>query len=215
MRIDLVTLFPSMFTSPFAESIVQRAIKKKLIDIKIHNLRDWAVDKYKTVDDKPFGGGVGMILKVDIIDRCLKDIGPGHTILLSPRGKRFTEQKAETLAKLDRIILICGHYEGVDQRVADHLVDEEISIGDFITTGGELPAMLIIDSVVRLLPGVLGKNESSQEESFSSKLNRKIEYPQYTRPAEYRGWSVPTALLSGNPKLIEEFKKKNTQEKTD
>ncbi len=209
MRIDIVTLFPAMFESPFSGSILKRAIDRKLIEIKIHNLRDWAEDNYKTVDDKPFGGGVGMLLKVDVVGRCLENM-KGRKILMSARGKRFTQEKAEELAKIENLVFICGHYEGVDQRIADHLVDEEISIGDFVTTGGELPAMTIIDSIVRLLPGVLGKDESSEEESFSKKLDRKIEYPQYTRPAEYKGWKVPEELLSGDPKLIDKFKKKNS-----
>ncbi len=209
MRIDIVTLFPAMFESPFSGSILKRAIDRKLIEIKIHNLRDWAEDNYKTVDDKPFGGGVGMLLKIDVMDKCLQKL-KGYKILMSARGKRFTQEKAEELAKIENLVFICGHYEGVDQRIADHLVDEEISIGDFVTTGGELPAMTIIDSIVRLLPGVLGKDESSSEESFSKNLDRKIEYPQYTRPAEYKGWKVPEELLSGDPKLIDKFKKKNS-----
>lgn len=198
-----------MFESPFSGSILKRAIDRKLIEIKIHNLRDWAEDNYKTVDDKPFGGGVGMLLKIDVMDKCLQKL-KGYKILMSARGKRFTQEKAEELAKIENLVFICGHYEGVDQRIADHLVDEEISIGDFVTTGGELPAMTIIDSIVRLLPGVLGKDESSSEESFSKNLDRKIEYPQYTRPAEYKGWKVPAELLSGDPKLIDKFKKKNS-----
>jgi len=206
MRIDIVTLFPKMFESPLGESILKRAIEKKIVDIKIHNLRDWATDNYKTVDDKPFGGGVGMLLKVDVMDRCLEKLD-GYKILMSARGKRFSQEKAEELANLDHIVFVCGHYEGVDQRIADYLVDEEISIGDFVTTGGELPAMTIIDSIVRLLPGVLGKDESSSEESFSKILDRKIEYPQYTRPQEYKGWKVPVELVSGDPKKIDGYKK--------
>lgn len=198
-----------MFESPFAESIISRAIKNKLIEIEIINLRDYANDKYGTVDDKPFGGDVGMLLKVDVVDRCLEKLD-GYKILMSARGKRYTQEKAEELAKLDELVFVCGHYEGVDQRIADHLIDEEISIGDFVTTGGELPAMTIIDSIVRLIPSVLGKDESSKIESFSKELDRKIEYPQYTRPAEYRGWKVPEVLLSGNPTLIDKFKKDNS-----
>jgi tRNA (guanine37-N1)-methyltransferase len=217
MRIDIVTLFPAMFESPFGESIIKRAIKNNLVEIKIHNLRDWALDNYKTVDDKPFGGGVGMLLKVDVMDKCLSTVTGGHAglplqkiVLMSARGKRFTQEKAEELAKMENLVFVCGHYEGVDQRIADHLVDEEISIGDFVTTGGELPAMTMIDSIIRLIPGVLGKDESSSEESFSESLNRKIEYPQYTRPSDYKGWKVPEELLSGDPKLIDKFKKKNS-----
>ena len=204
MKIKIVTLFPKMFESPFAESILKRAIGNKIIEIEIINLRDYANDSYKTVDDKPFGGGVGMLLKVDVVARCLEKIN-GHKILMSARGKRFKQEKAEELAKYEELVFVCGHYEGVDQRIADNLVDEEISIGDFVTTGGELPTMTIVDSIVRLLPGVLGKDKSSNEESFSKKLNRKIEYPQYTRPAEYKGWKVPEVLMSGDPKKIKEW----------
>ena len=208
MRLKIVTLFPKMFESPFAESIIKRAIKNKLIEIEIINLRDYATDKYGTVDDKPFGGDVGMLLKVDVMDKCLEDVGRdnlAHTILMSARGKRFCQEKAEELVKCEELIFVCGHCEGVDQRIADHLVDEEISIGDFVTTGGELPAMTIIDSIVRLLPGVLGKDESSKIESFSKELNRKVEYPQYTRPSDYKGWKVPEVLLSGDPKKIKQW----------
>jgi tRNA (guanine37-N1)-methyltransferase len=204
MKIDIVTLFPQMFDSPLSESIIKRAIKNKLVEIKIHNLRDFATDKYGTVDDKPFGGGVGMLLKIDVMDRCLNKLD-GHKILMSARGKRFTQEKAEELAKMKNIVLVCGHYEGVDQRIVDNLIDEEISIGDFVTTGGELPAMTIIDSIVRLLPGVLGKDESSQEESFSKALKRQKEYPQYTRPANYKGWKVPEVLLCGDQKKIRDW----------
>ena len=211
MKIKIVTLFPKMFESPFAESIIGRAVKNKLVEIETINLRDYAVDKYGTVDDKPFGGDVGMLLKVDVMDRCLEKI-TGHKILMSARGKRFTQEKAEELAKYDELVFVCGHYEGVDQRIADYLVDEEISIGDFVTTGGELPAMTIIDSIIRLLPKVLGKDKSSSEESFSESLDRKIEYPQYTRPSEYKGWKVPEELLSGDPKKISEYKKTATME---
>lgn len=204
MKIKIVTLFPKMFESPFAESIIKRAITNNIVEIEIINLRDYAVDKYRTVDDKPFGGDVGMLLKVDVMDRCLQNLS-GHKVLMSARGKRFTQEKAEELAKKNELVFVCGHYEGVDQRIADYLVDEEISIGDFVTTGGELPAMTIIDSIIRLLPNVLGKDESSKVESFSKELNRKIEYPQYTRPAEYKGWKVPEVLMSGDPKKIKEW----------
>jgi len=198
-----------MFESAFAESIIKKAIGKNIVEIEIINLRDYANDKYGTVDDKPFGGDVGMLLKVDIMDKCLENI-KGHKVLMSARGKRYTQEKAEELVKCEELVFVCGHYEGVDQRIADHLVDEEISIGDFVTTGGELPAMTIIDSIVRLLPGVLGKDESSKIESFCKELDRKIEYPQYTRPSEYKGWKVPEVLLSGDPKLIDKFKKENS-----
>lgn len=214
MRIDVVTLFPKMFESPFGESIISRAIKNNKLILKIHNLRDWATDSYGTVDDKPFGGGVGMVMKIDVIDKALEKIkkeNKGKIILLSARGKRYEQKKVEELAKEDNFILICGHYEGVDERI-NHLIDEEISIGDYVLTGGEIPAMVIIDSVIRLLPGVLGKDESSKSESFSEinidgKKMRTTEYPQYTRPQEYKGWNVPQELLSGDPKKVNEWKK--------
>jgi tRNA (guanine37-N1)-methyltransferase len=204
MKIQIVTLFPEMFESPFGQSIIKRAKEKNLVEIETINLRDFATDNYGTVDDKPFGGGLGMLLRVDVMDRCLEKLN-GRKILMSARGKRYTQEKAEELANCEELVFVCGHYEGADQRIADYLVDEEISIGDFVTTGGELPAMTIMDSIVRLLPGVLGKDESSNEESFSKSLNRKIEYPQYTRPAEYKGWNIPEVLVSGDPKKIKEW----------
>ena len=213
MKIDILTLFPKMFEGVMSESILGRAVKKGLIEVKIHDLRQWAWNSYGAVDDKPFGGGVGMLLRVDVIDKALRAIDSGEkiqdsrTILTSARGKKFDQAKAEEWSKLERLIFICGRYEGVDQRVAENLVDEEISIGDYVLTGGELPTMCMIDATARLIAGVLGKDESSQEESFSGP-ERKIEYPQYTRPQEYQGWKVPEELLSGDPKKIEEWKKK-------
>lgn len=214
MKIDIVTLFPKMFESPFAESIIKRAIKNGIIDLKIHNLRDWAVDTYGSVDDKPFGGDVGMLIRADVVYNALKDIKKDKektkVILMSARGKRFDQKKAEELAKLDNLILIAGHYEGFDQRISDYMVDEEISIGDYVLTGGELPAMVITDAVTRLVAGVLGKDESSQIESWSEieidgKKVRTIEYPQYTRPQEFMGHKVPEVLVSGDPKKIKEW----------
>jgi tRNA (guanine37-N1)-methyltransferase len=212
MKIDILTLFPQMFESPFAESIIKRAIKKGIIDLKIHNLRDFAVDDYGSVDDKPFGGDVGMLIRPEPIFNALEKIKKGtesktKVILMSARGKRFDQKKAEELAKLDNLILIAGHYEGFDQRISDFMIDEEISIGDYVLTGGELPAMVITDAVARLVPGVLGKDESSQIESWSEieidgKKVRTIEYPQYTRPREFMGHKVPEVLLNGDPKKI-------------
>ena len=218
MKIDVLTLFPKMFESPFEESIIKRAIKNKIIELNIHNLRDWAIDSYGTVDDKPFGGGVGMLIRPDVVYRALETLRPADTsldreasktriILMSARGKRFDQEKAEELAKLENIVLISGHYEGFDQRISDFMIDEEISIGDYVLTGGELPAMVVIDTVVRLLPGVLGKDKSSETESFGKELVdgqiiRTIEYPQYTRPQEFMNLKVPEVLLSGDPKKI-------------
>lgn len=218
MKIDVLTLFPEMFKGPFSESIIKRAQEQRLVEINIHNLRDWATDKHKTVDDRPYGGGAGMILKVDVIDKALKKIKSqkSKTILLSAKGKLFTQGKAHEFSKLDHLILIAGHYEGVDERVAKHLVDEEISIGNYILTGGEIPAMVIADSVIRLIPGVLNP-DSLMEESFStttsSQLQATIEYPQYTRPEKYKGWKVPEVLLSGNHKEINSWRESKAKKK--
>jgi len=209
MKIDILTLFPEMFAGPFDESILRRAQDKLLVEITIHNLRKWAEDKHKTVDDRPYGGGPGMILRVDIIDKALtslkKDRKSTKVILLDAKGKRFTQNKAKSLSKSKHLILIAGHYEGIDHRVHEHLVNEVISVGDFVLTGGEIPAMVVVDSIVRLIPGVI-KPESLQEESFS-KMENFTEYPQYTRPDNYQGWKVPEVLLSGNHKEINKWKK--------
>lgn len=212
MKIDILTIFPKMFKGPFDESIVRRAQEKDLVKLKIHDLRDWAEDKHKTVDDKPFGGGPGMIMKIEVIDRALAELKKpkSKTILLTPQGKTFKQKMAQRLARLDQIILICGHYEGVDERVRE-LVDEEISIGDYVLTGGEIPAMAVVDAVVRLIPGVVGRKESLKEESFAEGL---LEYPQYTRPADYKGKKVPKVLLSGNHKEIEGWRKEQAVKKT-
>jgi len=213
MKIDILTIFPEMFKGPFDESLLKRAQDKGLVKIKIHNLRHWAKDKHKTVDDKPFGGGPGMVIKVEVIDQALNDLKKKNskTILLTPQGKAFNQKKAKSLSKLEHIILICGHYEGVDERIRQNLVDEEISIGDYVLTGGEIPAMVVVDTVVRLIPGVVGKKESLKEESFSKGL---LEYPQYTRPAEYKGWKVPEVLVSGNHEEIKKWREKQSKEKT-
>lgn len=211
MKIDIVTLFPKMFSGPFDESIVKRAQDKNLVQVQIHDLRQWGLDKRRTVDDKTYGGGTGMILRVDVIDRALKDIKSSTInhqpliILLDAGGEKFTQQKAVEFSKLEHLILIAGHYEGVDHRVHEHLVDEVISIGDYVLTGGEIPAMVITDAVVRLIPGVLEKPEATQIESFSQE--GVVEFPQYTRPETYKNWKVPEVLLSGNHKEIEKWRK--------
>ena len=237
MTIHILTLFPKMFTGPFDESIIKRAVNKKLVEIKIHNLRNWAIDKRGTVDDRPYGGGAGMILRVEPIYKAIRSIKKESgnsqikTYLLSPRGETFNQKKAEKMAKLKEIILICGHYEGFDERIRN-FIDEEISIGHYILTGGEIPAMAITDAVVRLLPGVLKKEEATRIESFSpdlEKLAKKsvetkishqplairhyLEYPQYTRPEEFRGLKVPQVLLSGDHKKIQEWRKKHIKNK--
>ena len=215
MKIDILTLFPKMFAGPFAESIVARAQKKGLMEIKIHNLRDWATDKRGSVDDRPFGGGVGMILRVDIIARALTDLKLKigncklKIILMTPQGKTFNQKLAGQLSKLDHLILICGHYEGLDERIRK-LVDEEISIGDYVLTGGEIPAMVMVDAITRLIPGVLEKPEATKFESFSPLL----EYPQYTRPADFKSQKVPEILLSGDHQKIADWRQQKALAKT-
>lgn len=203
IQFDILTIFPDIFNSYFSESIIKRAQKNKVIKINIHNFRKFTSDKHKTVDDKPYGGGPGMLLKVEPIYKCLKSIKrkkKSRIILLTPQGKTFNQQKAKILTKYDQIILIAGHYEGFDARI-NKFIDEEISIGNYILTGGELPAMTILDSVTRLLPGGLGHPDSSKNETFSKSTNYK-EYPQYTRPEKFKGMSVPKVLLSGDHKQI-------------
>lgn len=206
MRVDILTLFPEMFGGVFDYSIVKRANEKGLVTIRIHNLRDWSTDKYKSVDDHPYGGGPGMVMRVDIIDKAVGSLKTAESkvILLDAKGETYTEKKAKDLSKHKHIIFICGHYEGVDQRIAENVADEVISVGDYVLSGGEIPTMTIIDSVVRLLPGVLGNEASLAEESHDE---AGLEYPQYTRPEEYKGWKVPEILLSGNHKNISEWKK--------
>jgi len=210
MNFDILTLFPEVFDGVFSKSIIARAIKNKKIKINFHNLKKWAWNNYGAVDDRPYGGGPGMLIRVDVVDKAIEETRnkkqETRIILMSARGKRFTQADAKRLSKEKNIMLICGHYEGFDERVSK-LVDEEISIGDYVLTGGEIPAMVVVDAISRLLPGVLGKDESSTEESFSKK--GKIEYPQYTRPAEYNGKKVPSVLLSGDPKKIKEWQEKH------
>jgi len=197
MKIAVLTLFPGMFTGPLDESIVKRAREAGLLELTLHNLRDYAHDRHRTVDDRPFGGGPGMLLKPEPLFEAVEKLARETTrvILLSPSGRTFNQAIARELAQLDDLLLISGHYEGFDERVREHLADDELSIGDYVLTNGALPAMVIIDAVTRLLPGALGDNTSSHEESFSHRL---LEYPQYTRPADFRGMKVPEVLLSGN-----------------
>lgn len=218
MKIDIVTLFPEMFEFPLGISMMKKAKDIKAVEIDVHNLRRWTSDKHKTVDDRPFGGGLGMVIKVDIVDKAIKELSKAsktkyHTILLSPQGKIFNQQKAQKLSKKKHLIIISGHYEGFDQRIVDNLVDEEISIGDYVLTGGEIPAMAITDAIVRLLPGVLDP-EATHHESFSllithgSQPTSLLDYPTYTRPANYKGWKVPEVLVNGNHNEIEKWRKK-------
>ncbi len=220
MKISILTLFPEMFTGPFDASIIKRAKEKGSIDIQFVNIRDFATDKHSSVDDRPYGGGAGMILRVDVVDRAIQKVLSTplkehplkvRTILLDPTGTPYTQKKAREFSKLDHLILLCGHYEGVDERVRT-LVDEEISIGDFVLTGGEIPAMAVVDSVVRLLPGTLKKTEATIQESFSE--NAGLEYPQYTRPEEYNAMKVPDILLSGDHKKISAWQKDEATKRT-
>ena len=209
MRIDVLTLFPEMFPPILGTSILSRAIAKKVVRVGVHDLRDWSNDKHRKGDDRPYGGGPGMVMRAEPFFLAVEDLkkqasGTPHVVLLSPQGKKLTQRKAETLAKKPWLILLCGHYEGVDDRVQEGLVQEEVSIGDYVLTCGELPAMVLIDSVVRLLPGSLGDDQSASEESFSGNL---LEYPQYTRPVEFRGMRVPDVLLSGDAPRVAEWRK--------
>lgn len=222
MKIDIVTLFPEMFEGPFSESMIKRAQKKGLVEINIHNLRKWSVDKHNTVDDKPYSGGAGMVLMVEPIDKAISELRhkakdtKTKVYLMSPQGAKFTQSKASELSEAGHLILIAGHYEGFDERIREHLVDGEISIGDYVLTGGELPAMVITDAVIRLIPGVLGDSDSLKGETHSidPQFNNRntqsnIKHPVYTRPEEYKGWKVPEVLLSGDHKRIEKWKKEN------
>jgi tRNA (guanine37-N1)-methyltransferase len=197
MKIDVLTLFPAMFAGPLDESIIKRAREAGQLDLAIHNLRDYAHDRHKTVDDRPFGGGPGMLLKPEPIFEAVESLAREGTrvILLSPAGRSFSQAIARELAGLDHLLMVSGHYEGFDERVREQLADDELSIGDYVLTNGALPVMVIIDAVTRLLPGVLGDEDSARDDSFSQGL---LEYPQYTRPAEFRGMKVPEVLLSGN-----------------
>jgi tRNA (guanine37-N1)-methyltransferase len=214
VKIDVLTLFPAMFAGPLDESIVKRAREAKLLDLKIHNLRDWTHDRHKTVDDKPFGGGPGMLLKVEPLFEAIESLSREQTkvILLSPGGRKFSQEIARKLSQEKDLLLVCGSYEGFDERVREALADDELSIGDYVLTNGALPAMVVIDAVARLLPGVLGDDESSHDESFSAGL---LEYPQYTRPAEFRGMKVPDVLLSGNHAEIEKWRREQAKLRTE
>jgi tRNA (guanine37-N1)-methyltransferase len=241
MKFNIVTIFPKIFDSYFSESIIKRASQKGLFEVEITNLRDFTQDKHKTVDDTPYGGGAGMVLKIEPIFKCINYIKSeirnpksetnflpkadqpsaekskiknskklkSRTILFSAKGKRYTQKDAKRLLKYDNLILICGRYEGVDERVAQYIADEEISVGDYVLTGGEIPAMVVVDSVVRLIPGVLGNSESAKDESHSKE--NILEYPQYTKPEEFQGWKVPKILLGGNHQKIKEWRNKNSK----
>src|SRR5438105_4795690 len=213
MKIDVLTLFPAMFAGPLDESIIKRAREAGLLDLKIHNLRDYAHDRHKTVDDRPFGGGPGMLLKPEPIFEAVEALRRERTrvILVSPSGRTFNQAIARELAQVDDLLMISGHYEGFDERVRETLADDELSIGDYVLTNGALPVMVMIDAVTRLLPGALGDEESAHEESFSHGL---LEYPQYTRPSEFRGMKVPAVLLSGNHAQIARWRAEQARLRT-
>jgi len=218
INFHVLTLFPEMFEGPVSQSILSRAVKNDLIDIELYDIRDLTHDKRGTVDDYPFGGGPGMILKAEPIFETVESLYASDesllqapVILLSPQGTLLTQPMAEDLSLENNVILICGHYEGVDERIRKHLVTDEISIGDYVLTGGELPAMVLIDSVTRLIPGVLGSAESTRNDSFTSRI---LQYPQYTRPSNFRGWEVPEILLSGNHSAIKQWRRQNAIART-
>lgn len=216
MRMDVLTLFPEMFEGVFNSSILGKAKEKQLVQLNTVNFREFSNNKHNTVDDYPYGGGGGMVLKAEPIFSAVEsilepDAPRPRVILMCPQGETFTQSKAEELAKEDHLIFICGHYEGYDERIREHLVTDELSVGDYVLTGGELPAMVIIDSVARLLPGVLGNETSAVTDSFSTGL---LEYPHYTRPAEFRGWKVPDILLSGHHAKVEEWRKQQSLRRT-
>jgi tRNA (guanine37-N1)-methyltransferase len=223
MRIDIVTLFPEICRAPLSESIMKRARDKGIVDLHIHNLRDWTVDKHHVVDDAPFGGGQGMVMKPEAIFAAVEDLRTqisvgssienqkSRIILMSPAGRRFDHQMANQLSQESHLIIVCGHYEGVDHRVIEHLVDLEISIGDYVLTNGAIAAVVLVDAIVRLLPGTLGHERSAADDSFSSGF---LEAPQYTRPAEFRGWKVPEVLLSGNHAEIAKWRREQAIKRT-
>ncbi|MFZ0918038.1 MAG: tRNA (guanosine(37)-N1)-methyltransferase TrmD [Candidatus Udaeobacter sp.] len=226
MRIDIVTLFPEICRAPLNESMMKRAQEKRIVDVQIHNLRDWTTDKHHIVDDAPFGGGQGMVMKPEPIFAAVEDLKrqtlnvqsnnklqTPKIILMSPTGRRFDQQLAMQFSLEPHLIIVCGHYEGVDHRVIEHLIDMEISIGDYVLTNGAIAAVVFSDAIVRLLPGTLGHEQSAVDDSFSSERSG-LEGPQYTRPAEFRGWKVPEVLLSGNHAEIAKWRKEQAMKRT-
>lgn len=219
MRFHIVTIFPDFFAGPFAHGVIARGQSEGRLEIHVHDLRHWTYDRHRTVDDRPFGGGEGMLLKAQPLFEAVESVLPNRSerqkvILLSAQGKRFTQAVARAYAGLDDLLLICGRYEGVDERVAEYLADDEIAIGDFVLSGGEVAAAAVVDAVARLLPGVLGNEDSSRNESFSEDHDGLLDCPQYTRPAEFRGWKVPEVLLGGNHEEIKRWRRAASREKT-
>lgn len=215
MKFDILTILPEMLRGPLDESILKRAQEKQLVEICVRNLRDWTHDKHRTTDDRPFGGGPGMVMKPEPIFEAVEELKRSSpdawVVMLTPQGRRFDQQAARSMATHKHVIMICGHYEGVDERVRETLVDEEISIGDYVLTNGALAAMVVVDATARLVPGVLGHADSAKDESFS---NGWLEYPQYTRPAEYRGMTVPEVLLSGDHAAIAAWRQEQSRQRT-
>ena len=213
MRIDIITLFPEICRAPLSESIMKRAQENGALELRIHNLRDWTTDKHHVVDDAPFGGGQGMVMKPEPIFAAIESLQrpDSVTVLMAPQGKRFDQTVADEMSKEQHLIVLCGHYEGIDHRVVEHLADTEISIGDYVLTNGAIAAVVLVDAVVRLIPGVLGHNQSATDDSFRGGL---LEAPQYTRPAEFRGWKVPEVLLSGNHAQIAAWRKEQALRRT-
>jgi tRNA (guanine37-N1)-methyltransferase len=218
MRFDVLTLFPEMFPGYLGQSLLKLAIQRGLVDVRLHNIRDWSNDRHKTVDDRPFGGGPGMLLKVEPVVECVEAVraqaeDPGHLVMLTPQGRRLDQSVVEDLAGKKRLMLLCGRYEGFDERVRQILEPDELSIGDFVLGGGEVAAMVVIDAVIRLVPGVLGDEESSQQDSFAGQ-GRLLEFSQYTRPREFRGLEVPEVLLGGNHQAIARWRDEQRIERT-
>ena len=215
MKFDILTLFPGMFSGPFDESIIKRAKDKQLIDISLHNIRDWATDRHQTADDAPYGGGAGMVMKAGPLAACIESVKvmqPSSTVVLtSPHGRQLTHNIAMELAQRPGLIIVCGRYEGIDERIRTLYAEDDISLGDFVLSGGEIAAMTIVDSVTRLIPGALGSNESAELDSFSDGL---LEYPHYTRPPDFKGLTVPETLLSGNHELIRKWRRKESLRRT-
>lgn len=217
MQIDIFTLFPEMFQGPFGSSIIKRAIEGGIVKIDIHNIRDFTHDRHHTVDDAPYGGGAGMVMKPEPFFEAVESVKPDVSapnppvVLLDPQGRLFSQEIAGELAGFEHLVLVCGHYEGIDERVRQHLATDEISIGDYVLSGGELPAMVVVDALVRLLPGALGSELSLDSESHTQSL---LEYPQYTRPPEFRGWKVPEVLLSGNHAVIAQWRREQSIKRT-
>ncbi|MGM0471653.1 MAG: tRNA (guanosine(37)-N1)-methyltransferase TrmD [Bacillota bacterium] len=213
MKFDILSIFPEMFNGPLNHSILQRAQNEGLIEIGITDIRDFALNKHQNVDDYPYGGGAGMVMKPEPISRAIKEVEQAESkvIFMSPQGKQFNQEIAKDLAQEEHLILLCGHYEGIDERVREQLVDDELSIGDYVLTGGELSAMVVIDAVARMVPGVLGTTESAEEDSFYRGL---LDYPHYTRPQEYNGWEVPAVLLSGDHQRVDRWRQKEALRRT-